>query len=248
MAQLQTGQDFTTTHWSEIQAARTASPGHRQAVLDNLARRYWKPVYRYLRARGHDEADARDITQDFFVEVILGRDLFGHADPHKGRFRPYLLHCLKNFTRERYRRHAAARRAPDRPLLSLDVWTEAGSSHYEPAAPKLTPDDIFHRQWAASLLEQVIDRLRAACEAAGQKAHYTIFHERFVQPALEQTAPTALETLAERFGLTTKQAANRCETVRRRFRSLLLDEVRLTVAGETAAEEELQALLAQLRG
>jgi len=240
--------DFTTTHWSEIQAARTATPGRRQAVLDNLARRYWKPVYRYLRARGHDEADARDITQDFFVEAILGRDLFGQADPHKGRFRPYLLHCLKNFTRERHRRDAAARRAPDRPVLSLDLWTDTGSSHHEPAAPGAAPDDIFHRQWAASLLELVLERLNAACRQSGLETHYAVFCERFVRPALEHAAATPLEALAGRFGLTVKQVANRGETVRRRFRSLLLDEVRQTVLDQEAAEEELRALLAHLRG
>jgi RNA polymerase sigma factor (sigma-70 family) len=239
--------DFTTTHWADIQAARTATPERRQAVLDDLARRYWKPVFRYLQARGHDEADARDITQDFFVEVILGRDLFGRADPHKGRFRPYLLHCLKNFTHERHRRSVAACRAPDQPVLSLDGWTYAGSSRLEPAAPEATPDDTFHRQWAASLLELVLERLSAACRHSGLETHYEVFCERFVRPALEHAAPTPLEALAGRFGLTVKQVANRGETVRRRFRSLLLDEVRQTVLDHEAAEEELQSLLERLR-
>ena len=92
MPEARSAADFATTHWSEIQAARTASPEHRQAVLDRLARRYWKPVYHYLRARGYVDADARDITQEFFVEIILGRDLFARADQDRGRFRPYLLH------------------------------------------------------------------------------------------------------------------------------------------------------------
>ena len=106
-------QEFTSTRWSEILAACTSSPRRRQGVLDHLARRYWKPVYSYLRAKGHQDADARDLTQDFFVEVILIRDLFGHAEQAHGRFRAYLLHCLKNYLRDRHRREQA-RRPPHR--------------------------------------------------------------------------------------------------------------------------------------
>jgi RNA polymerase sigma-70 factor (ECF subfamily) len=243
-----TGQELTTTHWSEIQAARTLSPEHRSAVLNNLARRYWKPVYCYLRARGYNDAEARDITQDFFVEVVLGRDLFGQADAEKGRFRAYLLHCLKNFTRERHRREQARCRSPDRPVVSIDQWTDSHGARFEPPAPEASPEDAFHRRWAASLLEGVIDRLSTSCRQAGLEVHYTIFQERFVRPALEHAPTTGVEALAARFGLTPKQVANRGETVRRRFRSLLLDEVRLTVTDEAGAEDELRVLLGHLRG
>jgi len=143
--------EFATTRWSEIQAARTATPEHRQAVLENLARRYWKPVYCYLRARGQQDADARDITQDFFVEVILGRDLFGQAEPHRGRFRPYLLHCLKNFVRDWYRRERAQRRSPKDLMLSIHQWADSESSRCLPLALDERPEEVFHRKWAASL-------------------------------------------------------------------------------------------------
>ncbi len=246
-AELTAGQGFTTTHWSEIRAARTLSAEHRTAVLNNLARRYWRPVYHYLRARGLGDAESRDVTQDFFVEVVLGRDLFGQADAEKGRFRPYLLHCLKNFIRERHRRERARRRSPDRPVVSIDQWTDSRDAQIEPPAPEASPEEAFHRRWAASLLEGVIDRLSTSCRQAGLAVHYAIFQERFVRPALEHAPPTEVEALAVRFGLTPKQVANRAETVRRRFRNLLLDEVRLTVSDEIAAEDELRALLEHLR-
>jgi DNA-directed RNA polymerase specialized sigma24 family protein len=217
-------------------------------VLEILTRRYWRPVYHYLRVNRFNDADARDITQDFFVEVVLGRDLFGQADEQKGRFRPYLLHCLKNFIREHSRHDRARCRSPERPVVSIECWATADTTRYDPPADDVPPDRLFHRQWAASLLEQVVQRLATDCQAAGLGDHYTIFHERFVRPALEGTPPAALESLANRFGLTTKQAANRGETVRRRFRGLLLDEVRLTVSDQTEAEDELRGLLAELRG
>jgi len=240
------GQGLTSTHWSEIQAARTTTPERRRAVLDNLARRYWKPVYHYLRARGYQDADARDLCQGFFAEVILGRDLFGHADPQRGRFRPYLLHCLKNYTREIQRRQIARRRSPGRPMVSIDQGAEAEDSRFEPAASGPTPEDVFHHKWATSLLEQVLERLSRGCAETGLEIHFKIFHDRFIRPALEHVPPASIESLAEEHGLTPKQVANHGETVRRRFRKLLLDEVRLTVEDEDAAREELQALMTHL--
>lgn len=245
-AETKVASDLTSTHWSEIQAARTASPHRRQAVLDHLAWRYWKPVYYYLRAKGIQDADARDITQDFFVEVILGRDLFGQAEPHRGRFRSYLLHCLKNFVRDRRRREHARRRWPDRPQLSIHQWLDSESSRHLPPTLDEPPEEVFHRKWAASLLEQVLDRLRAACDGTGLGIHLEIFRQRIVRPALERVAPTPLEELAQQYGLTTKQVSNRAETVRRRFRRLLLDEVRLTVMDDSAAAEELRSLMGRL--
>lgn len=238
--------DLTTTHWSEIQAARTSSPERRQVVLNALVRRYWKPVYHYLRARGHQDADARDCTQDFFVDVVLGRDLFGQADEARGRFRPFLLRCLKNFVRDQHRRVQARRRTPSALLVSIDQWADSEASRFEPPAPDTSPEAVFHRRWAAALVEAVLDRLARSCEQSGLAQHLDIFRQRVIRPALDRVSPTPVEELAARYGLTAKQVTNRCETVRRRFRALLLSEVRLTVMDEAAAEEELRSLMQHL--
>jgi len=241
------GQEFTHTHWSEIEAVHTTTPQRRDAVLENLCRRYWKPVYCYLRARGFQEAEALDIAQDFFLEVVLGRHLFRKADRERGRFRAYLLHCLKNFVRARHRAARARNRSPTRPLVSINGWIKPEDSGYQPSAIGMSPEDIFHRKWAAAMLEQVIDRLRSSCRKSGLEAHFTIFRDRFIRPALERAEPASLESLAERFGLTAKQVSNRGETIRRRFRKLLLEEVRLTVTDEATAGEELRLLMSQFR-
>ena len=188
-----------------------------------------------------------DATQDFFVDVMLGRNLIGQADRHRGRFRPYLLHCLKNYLRERHRRGTARCRAPDRPLLALDQWADSRESGYQPPVQGMTPEDLFHRRWATAMLERVIDKLRSECRGPELEAHYAIFRDRFIRPALEQVEPVPVEELADRYGLTAKQVANRGETIRRRFRKLLLDEVRMTVADEAGAEDELQAVMASFR-
>jgi RNA polymerase sigma-70 factor (ECF subfamily) len=241
-----TAAEFATTHWSDIRAVRTASLRRRRSVLDNLARRYWKPVYYYLRAKGYQDADARDITQDFFVEVVLGRDIFERADPHRGRFRAYLLHCLKNFLRDCRRREHTQRRSPNGLTISIDQWADLETPGELPLAPDEPPEQVFHHKWAASLLEEVLARLLAACEESGLKIHFELFRQRIVRPALEHVAPTPVDDLAHRYDLTAKQVSNRVETVRRRFRRLLLEEVRLTVMDEMTAEEELRALMAHL--
>jgi len=237
----------TTTHWSEIQAARTSTPEHREAVLNTLVGRYWKPVFSYLRAKGYQDADARDITQDFFNEVVLGRDLFGRAVRERGRFRAYLLHCLKNFARQRHRREQTQRRAPDRRIISIEEWGSADKSRYDPPARDSSPEAVFHQQWATSLFELVLERLRLSCRQNGLDVHLSIFEQRFVAPALGHTAAIPVETLAQQYGLTSKQVANRTETVRRRFRKLFLEEVRLTVIDEASASEEVGSLIEQLR-
>jgi len=244
----QTGADvvFATTHWSLIEAARTSTPEHRRTILDDLARRYWKPVYHYLRARGYQEADAVDITQDFFVEVVLGRDLFGRANEHRGRFRPFLLHCLKNFLRERGRYERAKRRAPEGTVFSIGQWAEAERARNLPPTPTDGPEDVFHHKWAASLLELVLDRLYASCARAGMDVHYEVFRQRVVLPTLEHRPAVPLGELAKRFGLSVKQITNRAETIRRRFRRLLMDEVRLTVLDRASAEDELRSLMGRL--
>mgnify|MGYP001443511826 CR=1 FL=1 len=233
---------FSTTHWEQIEGARTSTPERRRAVLDELARRYWRPVYSYVRARGHHDADARDITQGFFTEIILGRDLFAQANANRGRFRPYLLHCLKNYLRDSRRRELAQRRSPEGSVLSLETCTFEGTTAPLGDGSTATPEEVFHRQWAADLLRTVLERLQSECQSDGLGEHLDIFEQRVVRPALQEDKPPSVDVFAERFGLTPKQVCNRTETIRRRFRRVLLDEVRATVTRQSDAEDELLAL------
>jgi len=239
--------DFQTTHWGKIQAVRTSTPERRQAALNDLACRYWKPVYCYLRARGLADADALDVTQDFFAHVVLERDLFGRAEPELGRFRDFLLRSLKNFLEDQRRRANARSRRPEGLVLSLERWMGPERPKYDPPAPDSNPEALFHWKWAAALLERVLGGLEESCRQAELGEHLSIFEERVIRPTLLGEEPTPTEELAARYGMSTKQVANRTETIRRRFRKLLLDEVRLTVVGEAEVEDELRDLLTCLR-
>jgi len=114
---------FLTTHWSLIEAVGASDDDRRKALLGLLLNRYWKPVYCYLRRKGYNNEDAKDLTQGFFQEVVLGRKVIEKADRSKGRFRTFLLTALDNYvinvhTAETAQKHPQAQACflrPDRP-------------------------------------------------------------------------------------------------------------------------------------
>ena len=91
-----------------------------RALIDLLLKLYWKPVYCFLRRKGYDNESAKDLTQDFFHEVVLGRDLIQRADPSKGRFRSFLLTALKRYLINAAEARRAQKRIPSEKLVSLN--------------------------------------------------------------------------------------------------------------------------------
>jgi hypothetical protein len=53
---------FQATQWSEIFNAKTADDVRRRAIIDTLLRKYWKPVYCYIRRKRYDNEQAKDLT------------------------------------------------------------------------------------------------------------------------------------------------------------------------------------------
>ena len=94
-----TRQRFLTTQWSLIENIK-AGQDKDKLLIGFLLQEYWKPVYCYLRRAGYDNEHAKDLTQAFFHEVVLNKDLVGRADKAKGRFRSFLLHALKQVKAE----------------------------------------------------------------------------------------------------------------------------------------------------
>src|SRR5205807_2968560 len=62
---------FPPTRWSAIVAARGDDPAERTRAFETIVAAYWKPVYKYIRARwGKTNEDAKDLTQEFFARVM----------------------------------------------------------------------------------------------------------------------------------------------------------------------------------
>ncbi len=111
---------FRTTHWTEIFDARSDDEPRRHAALEELLGRYWRPVYCYLRSKGHDGEAAKDLTQGFFHEVVLGRGLIQQANRARGRFRTFLLTALDRYATSLHRAEKAKRRMPQGGLVRLE--------------------------------------------------------------------------------------------------------------------------------
>jgi len=232
---------FLTTHWTLIEGVK-ASPDQNRALVDLLLKTYWKPVYCYLRRRGRDNEEAKDLTQDFFHEVVLNRNLVGRADKDKGRFRSFLLfYALNQYLINKDRDKRAQKRIPREKLASLDI-TEL--PNLPQSFTQASAEDSYNYAWLSALLERVISEVRVACHEQGMETHWTLFKEHVLGPILGGEEPVPLTELCDRYDIEdTKKALNMMVTVKRRFHSVMMEHVRSSVASEEQISEELEYLL-----
>ncbi len=234
---MHSGSAFLSTQWSMVLAAPDDP-----AVLDTLLRRYLGPIYAYIRRAGNQQERAADLTQDFVSQVILERGLLVRADPARGRFRTFLKSALANFLVDQHRRATTRAHAPSSPVLS-----GLRLEDLEPMEAD-NPDAAFDRQWATSVLSTALARVEADCNGCGQSVHWTAFSSAVIEPALRHTAPPALEGLAAQLGLADSgQVSSVIQTVRRKFRRVLLLVVQETLADPDLAPDELANLRNFLR-
>src|SRR5436305_3159049 len=160
---------FPTTRWTLVVAAGDPHRKEARSALVSLCENYWYPLYAYLRRRCYPADQAQDLTQEFFVRVLEGRYL-DRADPDKGRFRSFLLTSLKFFVADEGDRQHARKRGGGA-LVPLEL--SSGEERYgrEPA-DKETPERIFERRWALSVLDRVVERLRNQFVLQGRPEHF----------------------------------------------------------------------------
>ncbi len=231
---------FLTTQWSLIENIQ-AGEDRDKTLIGFLLEQYWKPVYCYLRRKGYDNEQAKDLTQGFFHEVVLNRDLVGRADQARGRFRAFLLHALDQYAKKQNLKERAQKRIPKEKLVSLAISEP-------PALPQrvadATAEETYHYAWLSALLERVIAQVEGECAEGGLKTHWALFHERVVRPILGGQPAPSLADLCESHGIEdAKTASNMIITVKRHFRRALLQHVRRTVLAKDQALDELEELL-----
>ncbi len=235
---------FETTDWTGIFRAQTQDEDRRRAATEVVCRRYWKPVYCYLRRKGYDNETAKDLTQGFFAEVVLNRELVQKADAAKGRFRNFLLASLERYVLNVHRAEATQKRRPDTALLAME---DIDSFDVPDQAWDATPERAFHRQWAAALLEQVLEEVEQQCLDRDEAAHWQAFRARVVGPIMEDALPLPLNDVCERYGISSpSRASNMIVTVKRRFRAALGRHVRWLVASDADVDQEIEELFAIL--
>lgn len=235
---------FQTTQWLEMRALAGLDDRQRRELLNGLISRYWKPVYCYLRRKGHDNERAKDLTQSFFHEIVMGRRLIEQADEAKGRFRTFLLTALDRYVISVHRYRTAAKRSPTQGTIPLDDDVEATLSV---AAKSMEPDDAFTYVWAVQLLEDTVAELRERCAHDGKDVHWQLFRARVLDPIIAGCQAVPLSELCTQFDIATPvKAENMIVTVKRRFQTAMKDRVREYVASDEEVEQEIRDLMAIL--
>ncbi len=221
---------FPATEWSRILEAADADPAERSARLDPLLRRYWKPVYCYVRAmRPMDAADAEDLTQGFFSMLLTRVDLSA-LSPDKGSFRGFLKTALRRFVISEQRKDFARSRAEAR----LDLPFGEAEQLRPVEAP--SPEAAFDRAWMRTVVEQMLRRLGDELAAAGKDVYFEVFRQYCLEPG----ESVSYEDIARRHGLGADDVRNYLRVVRKRGRAI----VRELVADYLAAGESVDAELA----
>src|SRR5258705_9447698 len=164
---------FPLTRWSVVvQARQEASPEHSRAALEELCRQYWFPLYAFARRRGCSPADAEDLTQSFFAELLASR-LFDLAEPEKGRLRTFLLTAFQRCLTDQHRREHAQKRGGGHQIISLDLSDAEDRFRLEPADNE-TPETAFETRWAIALLDSAMSLLEREYSAAEKQAHFEV--------------------------------------------------------------------------
>lgn len=231
---------FRTTCWIDIDKARTLDKQQRELVIANLLELYWKPVYCYIRRKGHSNEDAKDLTQSFFEEVVLGRDLIQQADQSKGRFRTFLLTALDHFMVNVYHRENTKKRSPDKQLIHFDQVDEL--LEYEAISD--SADDMFNYAWACEILDQILKQTEDQCRISGKAVHWDVFRKKVLGPIIDGTESPPLSEICQRYDIDSEaKASNMIVTVKRRFSAVLKRVLRQYVESDVQIDEEFDRLL-----
>lgn len=229
---------FATTHWSVVLAAREGDSPRALTALETLCRTYWYPLYAYLRRAGHSPDVAADLTQDFFAH-LLRRDFLRNVAPEKGKFRSFLLVCLRHFLCDQRDRDRALARRGAQQTITLDK-AEAEERYAQAMGDPATPETLYERHWAMTLLEGARDRLLAEYRATGKAELF----DRLKPFPLGEAAEVPYRAAALELGMSEGAVKSAVHRMRRRYGELLREEVAQTVLDAAEVEAEIRHLIA----
>lgn len=230
---------FPSTIWSRV---TQADPEGRQAGasdLEKLIGRYWKPVYCYIRhGWSKSSEDAKDLTQQFFLEDVLERGLLERYDPGKGSFRGFLKGALGNFMGHAVERSAARKRGGLLKILSLDGGPEEAAA-YLPDDKALAPDRVFDDVWKRIVLETAAERTRQRCRKEGKEVVFEVFRRYDLEP---DAPDVSYKTLGQSLGLSPDTVKNHLTRARDCYLEAVSELVRETVRSPEDLSRELREL------
>jgi RNA polymerase sigma-70 factor (ECF subfamily) len=231
---------FQTTHWSLVLAARTGQSPESRIALEELCNAYWFPLYAFVRRQGHAADEARDLTQGYFARLLERRDL-RQVRPELGRFRSFLLVSVKHFLSNELDREQAKKRSPEGGLISLDARIAEERYAAEPVESE-TPEVLFDRKWAATVLERVLARLEAESSAGDRASRF-----RALRGQLDGgDGGASYRDIGAVLGMTEDAVKAAVHRLRKRFGELLRGEIANTVRDPGDVDDEIRHLLGAL--
>jgi len=231
---------FATTHWSLVLEAKDSQNQAATQALEELCQAYWYPLYAYARRSGIAPDEAQDLTQQFFHQ-LLEKHFLDTVHPSKGKFRSFLLATFKNLIKSEWRRANAQKRGGGQVILSIDEQDPEGRYKCEPE-DAVTPDQLYERRWAQTLVGRAINRLKEEWENQGKP------FEKLKVYLLGQRGSVPFAEMASELGTTEIALKASVHRMRRRYGEIFRSEVALTVDDPSEVDEELRHLLGALGG
>jgi RNA polymerase sigma factor (sigma-70 family) len=230
----QTASGFPLTSWTVLKGCREEDAARRKSSLDRLIGLYWKPVYWTLRRTwaGSDE-DAKDLTQDFFTEVVLKSSFLDRASPHLGSFRSFVKGAVRKFAQHAVRDGLALKRGGGAVISSLD---QAGLE-FEPAGNG-TPEETFDQAWESVVLERALQILEQNLSSRGRGLSWKVFEAY----DLTSDPEVSYESLGRTFGIPPETVKESLKRTRKELLSIAREILKDGVDSPEALDLELRTL------
>jgi RNA polymerase sigma-70 factor (ECF subfamily) len=227
---------FTTTHWSVVLNASQGTSLSAPEAMERLCRTYWYPLHAFVRRSGYDPESAKDLTQSFF-ETLIRKDYLKNVDRAKGRFRSFLLAALKHFLANEWDRRQTVRRGGQYRFVELDESRIEACEPQDAASP-LTPEKLYERRWALTVLDTAKAKLAAEYHASGKGQLF----ETLKVYLTGETGQSPYAEVASHLKLSVDAVKKAVERLRRRYGEFLRDEIAHTVAHPSEIEDEIRHL------
>ncbi len=229
---------FATTSWSKVvEAGNTGSENSRQA-LEELCQMYWYPLYAFVRRKGYSRNESADLTQGFFAH-LLQNDRLQLSDQTRGRFRTFLISSITNFITQQWRRESAEKRGAGKTALIFDFESADQRFQNEPSH-ELSPERLFDRGWALTILDQAMLDLRSDYVKSGKENVFEVLHS---QIGRDEKIPYA--ELGEQLQMSEGAIKVAIHRLRERYRLKLREIISQTV--DTQDEDSSQTIDDEIR-
>ena len=218
--------------------AASDDPVDRDKALAEICTLYWPPVYAFIRSRGYPPHDAEDLTQGVFAKLLARHD-FAKVDAAFGKLRTYLLTTAKNHLASAYRKESRLKRGGDTVMLSIDAADAEARCLIPEPLDSLSPDRVFDRQWAVTVMEYVVNNLAARY---AKKNNAALF-EALKPFILSSSSPEPQSDLAVRLGMSESALRIAVHRLRQRYAECLRRVVKSTLVNDENVEDEIAHLI-----